>query len=170
MPRGWRGDAGRCRDPPRSRVPSTGLPPVEERKLFGDCGGFGKLGLVSSCWPGGRSLGGPFPAQSRNSGSELRPCGAHTETGTGAILNPAVLAAQMKTQRSGARAWQTKGGQLPGLRAQDGGPDISLFWDCGQLARPSDRGCVSLGNFSRLRRLGNLVPPLGGSKVAYRVG
>lgn len=83
---------------------------------------------TSSCWLGGWSVGGSFPAPaSRYSGSELRHCGAHTEPGTRAILNPAVLAAQMKTQRSGAKAWPARGGQFPGLGAQDGGRDPSLF-------------------------------------------
>lgn len=48
----------------------------------------------------------------------------------------------METQRSGTRAWQARGGQLPGLGAQDGGRDPSLFWDCGHRARP--RSCASL--------------------------
>lgn len=79
-------------------------------------------------------MGGSALAGS-SSGSELRPCGTHTEVGTGAILNSAVLAEQMKTQRSGVRAWQERGGQLPGLGAQDGGRDPPLSWDCGHRAR-----------------------------------
>lgn len=47
----------------------------------------------------------------------------------------------MEKQRSGTRAWQARGRQLPGLGTQDGGQDPSLFWDCGHRARLS---CASL--------------------------
>lgn len=115
------------------------LSSVKERKLFGDCGGaLGNLGELLLARRQELYVGCSFPAlASRYSGSELRHRGGHTEPGTWAILNPAVLAAEIKTQMVGADAWLARGGQFPRLGAQDGGRDPSLFGTvdtaCGQM-------------------------------------
>lgn len=101
--------------------PSRKLSSVKEANFSETVAGLWQT-WASSCCPGSRSVGGSFPAPSRCSGSELRPCGAHTEPGTRAILNPAVLAAQMKTQRSGLKPGRRGEGSflgsVPGMAAE----------------------------------------------------
>lgn len=54
----------------------------------------------------------------------------------------------MKTQRSGAKAWPARGGQFPGLGAQDGGRDPSLFGTVG-IARGQMIEAARLSETSR---------------------